>query len=82
MRVSPIDSIHNLDVFVNDIGSLLDVPRESGILSPKEVSITEQWDVKGLLKEIATKKLSSEEVALAFCKVYTFVPMLHTLNYF
>lgn len=69
MRLSPFDSVYKLDCFEGDTGSLLGVPRVCGILSAKEVEITEKWDIQGLLHEIAEKRLSSEHVALAFCKV-------------
>lgn len=75
MRLSPLESVHQLDVFEHEYETnLLDVPRECGILSAKEVSITERYDVKGLLKEIAEKRWSAEEVTLAFCKVRLFDP--------
>lgn len=70
MTLSPIDSVHKLDIFENDIGAILDIPSKCGILSTEEVEITEKWDVRGLLNEIAEKRLSSEKVVLAFCKVY------------
>lgn len=69
MRLSPFDSVHKLDCFEGDTGSLLGVPRACGILNAKEVEITENWDIQGLLHEIAEKRLKSEDVALAFCKV-------------
>ncbi|KAH8698925.1 putative general amidase [Talaromyces proteolyticus] len=68
MRLSPIESVHKLDGFGDDMGSLVDIPRKCGILNSREIAITENWDVQGLLYEIAEKRLTSEEVALAFCK--------------
>jgi hypothetical protein len=70
MTHSPIDSVHKLNIFENDTGAILDIPSKCGILSTKEAEITEKWDVRGLLNEIAEKRLNSEEVVLAFCKVY------------
>ncbi|EEH50619.2 uncharacterized protein PADG_06698 [Paracoccidioides brasiliensis Pb18] len=48
--------------------NVMDVPRNCGLLKPKELQITERWDVKGLLHEIASGKLSAREVSEAFCK--------------
>ncbi|KAF3392341.1 hypothetical protein DPV78_010728 [Talaromyces pinophilus] len=69
MRLSPLESVHQLHEFEEEYPTnILDVPRECGILSAKEVRITEGHDVRGLLSEIVEKRLSAEEVALAFCK--------------
>lgn len=68
-RLSPLESVHQLHAFEQDDVDILDVPRKCGILSAKELKITEEHDVKGLLKAIAEKRLSAEEVTLAFCKV-------------
>lgn len=46
----------------------LDVPRRSGILTPKELDITEAYDVQRLLKALASGALTALEVTLAFCK--------------
>lgn len=48
--------------------SVIQVPRTCGLLSARELQITEQWDVQGLLGQIATAKLTAEEVVNAFCK--------------
>lgn len=70
MRLSPLESVHQLHEFEEEYPTnILDVPRECGILSAKEVRITEGHDVRGLLSEMVEKRLSAEEVALAFCKV-------------
>jgi hypothetical protein len=71
MRLSPLESVHQLHEFEEEYPTnLLDIPRLCGVLSAREVTITEGYDVKGLMIEIAEKKLSAEEVTLAFCKVY------------
>lgn len=76
MRLSPLASVHQLHEFEEEYPTkILDVPRECKILSAKEVRITEGYDVRGLLSEIAEKRLSAEEVALAFCKVRHLLPM-------
>ncbi|EED21246.1 general amidase, putative [Talaromyces stipitatus ATCC 10500] len=69
MRLSPSDSVHKFNEFGDEYEtSLFDIPRKCGILTAREVRITEGYDVQSLLKEIAEKGLSAEEVTLAFCK--------------
>jgi len=48
--------------------SVLDVPRTCGVLSEKEVEITEKYDGMALLEKLARGELSSVEVVTAFCK--------------
>jgi Asp-tRNA(Asn)/Glu-tRNA(Gln) amidotransferase A subunit family amidase len=48
--------------------NVLSVPRESGILTDKELSITEQFDATGLVSELASGRLKSVDVVTAFCK--------------
>ncbi|KUJ17404.1 amidase [Mollisia scopiformis] len=48
--------------------NVLHVPRECGLLSPTEVTITETHSVEDLLSALATGKLSALEVTTAFCK--------------
>lgn len=47
--------------------NVLDVPRRCGILSPKQIEITENYDATALLEQIHSRKLSSYEVTEAFC---------------
>jgi amidase len=42
--------------------------RKSGILTDRELEITENYDVAGLLSALASGKLTSAEVTLAYCK--------------
>ncbi|KAF3008209.1 hypothetical protein E8E14_008959 [Neopestalotiopsis sp. 37M] len=51
-------------------GSLitLKVAQESGLLSPRELEITEKYTASDLVQRIATGELSSEDVTVAFCK--------------
>ncbi|CAH0045746.1 unnamed protein product [Clonostachys solani] len=44
------------------------IPRECGILSAKELEITEQYDAVALAEAIGSKKLTAVEVATAFAK--------------
>jgi len=46
----------------------LDIPRKSGLLSEKELAITEQNTVAELLAKLASGELTSLEVTTAFCK--------------
>ncbi|CAG8897226.1 unnamed protein product [Penicillium egyptiacum] len=47
--------------------NVLDVPRQSGILSAKQLEITENYDATDLLGKIHRQELSSFEVTEAFC---------------
>lgn len=58
---------HPLEASKNNLIEL-DIPRRSGILTDKELRITESYDVPGLLKSLASGELSSLEVVVAFCK--------------
>lgn len=49
-------------------GNVLQVPRQSGILTDVELQITEEYDATELVDELANGNLSSEAVATAFCK--------------
>ncbi|KAF7590431.1 hypothetical protein BBP40_002887 [Aspergillus hancockii] len=64
--LSPEDSITNAKQYqrVNVMG----IPRASGLLTSKELETTESWDIRGLLRVIAEKTLTAEDVAKAFCK--------------
>ncbi|KAK3181875.1 hypothetical protein K4F52_006778 [Lecanicillium sp. MT-2017a] len=44
------------------------VPRDSGILSERELAITDNYDGYGLAQEIAAKRYTAVEVTVAFCK--------------
>lgn len=48
--------------------SVLDVPAKCGLLTAKELEITEKHDAVDLIKKMSTKELTSSEVTLAFCK--------------
>lgn len=48
--------------------SVLDVPRTSGLLSHKELDITENYDAVELVASMIKGELSSVEVVKAFCK--------------
>jgi hypothetical protein len=60
----------------------MDIPRRSGLLTQRELRITENWDVRGLLAQMREGTFSAEDVVRAFSKVgcpgepggrYTFV---------
>lgn len=48
--------------------SVLNIPRESGILTPKELEITELYDATDLVVLMTKGELTSVEVVTAFCK--------------
>lgn len=47
--------------------NVLDVPRQSGILSARQLEITEQYDATDLLAKIHSREFSAYEVTEAFC---------------
>jgi hypothetical protein len=48
--------------------NVLSVPRECGILTDKELHVTEDFDATGLLSELSSGRLKSVDVVTAFCK--------------
>ena len=48
--------------------NVIDVPLQCGLLSSKEIEITQGYEAVELVELLATKKLTSYEVTLAFCK--------------
>ncbi|KAA8643888.1 uncharacterized protein ATNIH1004_008084 [Aspergillus tanneri] len=48
--------------------NVIDIPRNSGLLTPKDLEITENFDVCRLLSQIAEGKSSAEEVVRGFSK--------------
>ncbi|KAL4970514.1 putative general amidase [Aspergillus stella-maris] len=62
---SPADSVANVQY---DRVNVMDIPRTCGLLSVKELEATEKWDIKGLLNQIHSKRLTAKEVVEAFCK--------------
>ncbi|KAK5131465.1 hypothetical protein LTR08_000929 [Meristemomyces frigidus] len=48
--------------------TILNVPRECGILTTEEIRITEEYDATALSRELASGKLRSVDVVTAFCK--------------
>lgn len=49
--------------------NVMDIPRQSGLLTSDELRITENWNVRNLLTQMRQGKLSAENVARAFSKV-------------
>ena len=47
--------------------NVLDVPHQSGILSARQLEITEKYDATDLLAKIHCQELSAYEVTEAFC---------------
>lgn len=48
--------------------NVLDVPAKCGILTEKELDITQNYSAGELVGKMAAKELTSFEVTLAFCK--------------
>ena len=48
--------------------NVMDIPRRCGILTSKELELTENYDVRGLVSEMAEGRLKAEEVVRGFCK--------------
>lgn len=49
--------------------NVMDVPRTCGILTRKELDITEKYDATALAAELRSGRLKCVEVTQAFCKV-------------
>jgi amidase len=49
--------------------NVLPIPRLSGLLSERELDITEAYDATYLIKKLAKGQLKSVDVVTAFCKV-------------
>lgn len=47
--------------------NVLDIPRRCGILSQKQLDITENYDATSLLQKMHRRELSAYEVTEAFC---------------
>ncbi|OQE46057.1 hypothetical protein PENCOP_c001G00628 [Penicillium coprophilum] len=47
---------------------VMDIPRTCGIITPKELEITEKYDVRGLVAEMTEGRLKAEDVVRGFCK--------------
>lgn len=60
----------------SDVTNYLSVPRECGLLTEKELDITENYDATGLARAIREKKVTCVDVATAFCKVH--IPSTNT----
>lgn len=63
-RLSPEYLTGTADSDVN----VLDVPRRCGILSAKELEITEEYDAISLAEAVQSGSLDAKSVAIAFCK--------------
>lgn len=48
---------------------VMDVPRTCGLLTSQELEITEKYDVRGLVIDMAEGRLKAEDVMRGFCKV-------------
>ena len=48
--------------------NVLNVPRQSGILTERELELTEAYDATDLVKKLASGEVGAEELTVAFCK--------------
>lgn len=48
--------------------NVLNVPRESGILTERELELTEAYDATDLVHKLASGEIGAEELTVAFCK--------------
>lgn len=53
----------------SNIKNYLDIPRQCGLLTGKELEITENYDATALAEAIRDRKLTCVDVTTAFCKV-------------
>jgi amidase len=51
-----------------DVLDVRSIPRTSGILTPAELSITEKYDATAIADAIRSRKVTAEQVTIAFCK--------------
>lgn len=66
--LSPADSITEGPKRYGRV-NVMEIPRTCGILTSKELDITENYDVRRLVSAMTEGRLKSEEVTRAFCKV-------------
>ncbi|RAL15698.1 putative general amidase [Aspergillus homomorphus CBS 101889] len=64
--LSPADSITKTAQY--EAISVTNLPRTCGLLTDKELKITERYSVQPMLDAIRERKFTSKEVVLAFCK--------------
>lgn len=69
---SPAESVANVQY---DRVNVMDIPRSCGLLSARQIEITENWDIKGLLNQIHSQNFTAKEVIEAFCKVLRLSPL-------
>lgn len=76
MHLSIPDSVFHASAKLHGRVSVIDVPRTCGLLSSRELEITEKWDVKGLLDVMRRGELKVEEVVTSFLKRATIIHQL------
>ena len=62
-----LPSEYTQNISENASNNVLDVPRRCGLLSAKQLEITENYDATALLQKIHSGQLTSYEVTEAFC---------------
>jgi amidase len=48
--------------------SVIEIPKSCGILTEREIDLTENYDATELVQKMIKREATSEEVTLAFCK--------------
>lgn len=62
-----------------DVTNYMQIPRECGILSQEELSITQDYDATALAEAIRSRKLRCIDVTRAFCKVGRMPSAINTI---
>lgn len=60
--------------------NILQVPKTCGILTEREISITEDNDAVDIVEKIRQQELTAEEVTVAFCKRAAIAQQLVSLH--
>jgi amidase len=70
------------EAFTPDVKKIaIPVPGKSGILSPRELDITENYDATSLVEQLASGQFSSYDVTVAFCKRAAIAHQLVRISY-
>ena len=63
----------------DSVSSIIGLPGRSGILSKREIRITEGYTALGLVAAIRGTEFTAVEVTRAYCKVYLFLLIFREL---
>ncbi|KAL9094485.1 MAG: hypothetical protein Q9165_003335 [Trypethelium subeluteriae] len=65
---------------VTSARNVLAVPRESGLLTARELELTESYDATDLVQKLASGEVRAEELTVAFCKRAATAQQLDSFN--